>query len=155
MPARFRRTICAGRTALAMGPSTRGRSRYDGMEISEAWKWKAGDQKLKKLLAEWMLGASTLSEMLGEKLVMPGLRMRSVTWAVSEKSYSLRRACDLVGLQPNSCRYASTPSDEGGLGITEAISLAKMAVWLSLPELATGSGKVSGLITRTVSNLQG
>jgi len=42
------------------------RSRYGGMEISDARKLKALDRRLKKLLAETMLDASTLKEMLGK-----------------------------------------------------------------------------------------
>jgi putative transposase len=45
------------------------RSRYGGMEISDARKLKALDEenrRLKKLLAETMLDASTLKEMLGK-----------------------------------------------------------------------------------------
>ena len=45
------------------------RSRYSGMEISEARKLKALEEenrKLKKLLAETMLDASTLKEMLAK-----------------------------------------------------------------------------------------
>ena len=45
------------------------RSRYGGMEISDARKLKALEEenrKLKKLLAESMLDASTLKEMLGK-----------------------------------------------------------------------------------------
>ena len=45
------------------------RSRYGGMEISEARKLKALEEenrKLKKLLAESMLDVSTLKEMLGK-----------------------------------------------------------------------------------------
>ena len=47
------------------------RSRYSGMEISEARKLKALEEenrKLKKLLAETMLDASTLKEMLGKNV---------------------------------------------------------------------------------------
>ena len=46
------------------------RSRFGGMEISEARKLRAledENRKLKKLLAETMLDASTLKEMLGKK----------------------------------------------------------------------------------------
>ncbi|MBN9597823.1 MAG: IS3 family transposase [Afipia sp.] len=96
------------------------RSRYGGMEISEARKLKALEEenrKLKKLLAESMLDVSTLKEMLGKKLLTPSLRRRAVTWAVSEKSYSQRRACNLVGLQPKIYRYASTRSDDAALRI--------------------------------------
>ena len=45
------------------------RSRYGGMEISDARKLKAledENRRLKKLLAELMLDASTLKEMLGK-----------------------------------------------------------------------------------------
>lgn len=45
------------------------RSRYGGMEVSEARKLKALEEenrKLKKLLAESMLDVSTLKEMLGK-----------------------------------------------------------------------------------------
>ena len=45
------------------------RSRYGGMEISDARKLKGLEEenrKLKKLLAETMLDASTLKEMLGK-----------------------------------------------------------------------------------------
>ena len=45
------------------------RSRFGGMEISDARKLKALEEenrKLKKLLAESMLDASTLKEMLGK-----------------------------------------------------------------------------------------
>jgi putative transposase len=45
------------------------RSRFGGMEVSEARKLKALEEenrRLKKLLAETMLDASTLKEMLGK-----------------------------------------------------------------------------------------
>jgi putative transposase len=35
-----------------------------------------------------------------------------VTWAIEEKSYSQRRACGLIGLDPKTYRYASRPSDD-------------------------------------------
>lgn len=38
-----------------------------------------------------------------------------MTWAISERSYSQRRACDLVGLYPKTYRYASTRPDDGPL----------------------------------------
>ena len=45
------------------------RSRYGGMEVSDARRLKAGDEenrKLKKLLAEAMLDVATLREALGK-----------------------------------------------------------------------------------------
>ena len=38
-----------------------------------------------------------------------------MTWAVGEKSYSQRRACRLVGLQPKTYRYVSSRPDDGAL----------------------------------------
>jgi putative transposase len=35
-----------------------------------------------------------------------------VTWAINEKSYSQRRACALIGLDPKTYRYASRRSDD-------------------------------------------
>ena len=40
-----------------------------------------------------------------------------MTWAIREKSYSQRRACDLVGLQPKTYRYASTRPEDDELRI--------------------------------------
>ena len=60
---------CAGSTASASRHSTSGRSRYGGMEVSDACKLKALEDKnrqLKKLLAEPILDAATLKEMLGK-----------------------------------------------------------------------------------------
>lgn len=35
-----------------------------------------------------------------------------MTWAIEEKSYSQRRACGLIGLEPKTYRYVSTRGDE-------------------------------------------
>src|SRR4030081_366555 len=50
-----------------------------------------------------------------KKLLTPSLRRRAVTWAINQKSYSQRRACRLVGLQPKTYRYASPRPDDGAL----------------------------------------
>ena len=53
------------------------RSRFGEMEISDARKLKALEEenrKLKKLLAESMLDAATLKEMLGKNFYRPVLR---------------------------------------------------------------------------------
>ncbi len=36
-------------------------------------------------------------------------------WAMTEKDYSQRRACALVGIAPKTCRYASRRSDDADL----------------------------------------
>ena len=59
------------------------RSKYGGMEVSDARKLKGLEEEnaeLKKLLAEQMLDVATLKEMLG-KLLAPGVRRAAVTWA--------------------------------------------------------------------------
>jgi putative transposase len=38
-----------------------------------------------------------------------------VSWAIAEKSYSQRRACGLIGLDPKACRYASRRPDDAEL----------------------------------------
>jgi putative transposase len=38
-----------------------------------------------------------------------------VDWAISEKSYTRRKACDLVGLEPKTYRYRSVRPDDGAL----------------------------------------
>ena len=51
------------------------RSKYGGMEVSDAKKLKAleaENPKLKKLLAEQMMDVSTLNEMLGKNFWSPG-----------------------------------------------------------------------------------
>ena len=64
-----RLTSCAGSTVFSDATFYKWRSRYGGMEISDARKLKAledENRRLKKLLAESMLDASTLKEMLGK-----------------------------------------------------------------------------------------
>ncbi|HEX2680648.1 MAG TPA: IS3 family transposase [Candidatus Dormibacteraeota bacterium] len=94
------------------------RSRYGGMEVSDARKLKVledENRKLKKLLAESMLDVATLREALGKKLLTPSSRRMVVTWAVDEKGYSQRRACALIGIAPKTYRYVSSRSDDAPL----------------------------------------
>jgi putative transposase len=65
----YRQVSCAASTASAMQHFYKWRSRHGGMEISDTRKLKAledENRRLKKLLAESMLDASTLKEMLGK-----------------------------------------------------------------------------------------
>jgi putative transposase len=42
-------------------------------------------------------------------------RRSAVSWAITEKGYSQRRACELVGIDPRVYRYRSTRGDDGAL----------------------------------------
>jgi putative transposase len=59
--------MCAAKHGISDATFYKWRSSFGGMEISDARKLKAleeANRKLKKLLAETMLDASTLKEML-------------------------------------------------------------------------------------------
>ena len=43
------------------------------------------------------------------------MRRSAVTWAITERSYSQRRACKLVGIEPKTCRYVSRRPDDGAI----------------------------------------
>ncbi|WP_085952024.1 IS3 family transposase [Celeribacter baekdonensis] len=94
------------------------RSKYGGMEVSDARRLKAleaENAKLKKMLAEQMMDVATLQEMLGKKLLRPGSRRRAVDWAMKEKSYSQRRACALAGIDPRVYRRQPKRSEDKDL----------------------------------------
>lgn len=38
-----------------------------------------------------------------------------MTWAITEKGYSQRQACKLVGIEPKTCRYTSRRPDDGAV----------------------------------------
>jgi putative transposase len=61
--------MCAAKHGISDATFYKWRSSFGGMEISDARKLKAleeANRKLKKLLAETMLDASTLKEMLAK-----------------------------------------------------------------------------------------
>ena len=102
------------------------RTKYGGMEVSDARKLKALEEenrKLKKLLAESMLDVATLREAPRKKLLTPRSRRMVVTWAIDEKGYSQRRACRLIGIEPKTYRYASSRGDDA------AVRAAAAGIW--------------------------
>lgn len=110
------------------------RSRYGGLEVSDARRLKALDEesrKLKKLLAEAMLDVAILREALGKTLT-PGARSTAVTLAMHEKGYSQRRACGLIGLGPRTYRCASIRPDDAGTWV-RLRSLAGERRWFVYP----------------------
>src|SRR4029077_7627539 len=94
------------------------RTKYGGMEVSDARKLKAledENRKLKKLLAESMLDNGDASRGTRKKLLTPSSRRMVVTWAIDEKGYSQRRACVLIGIASKTYRYVSSRGDDGAL----------------------------------------
>jgi len=90
------------------------RSKYGGMEVSEAKRLKAledENRELKKLLAEYA-GRRHAERASRKKLLMPSARRAAVTWAIEEESYSQTRACSLVGLAPKTYRYRAKREDD-------------------------------------------
>src|SRR5579863_4895751 len=51
----------------------------------------------------------------GKKLLTPRARRLAVSWAIQDRSYTQRRACRLVGLEPKTYRYTSKRPDDGAL----------------------------------------
>ena len=91
------------------------RSKYSGMEVSDARRLKtleSENAKLKKMLAEQMMDVATPKEMLGKKLLGPGSKWNAVNWAMKTKGYNQRRACALAGIDTRVYRRGSKrPAD--------------------------------------------
>jgi hypothetical protein len=60
-------------------------------------------------------GCSDAARDARKKLLRPSSRRSAVTWAMTEKGYSQRRACRLVGIDPRVHRYQSSRPDDAGL----------------------------------------
>ncbi len=106
------------------------RSRFGGMEVSEAKRLKQLEDenaKLKQLLAESVMDVSTLREMLGmeqanamrpsEPADASEAQFKEIRRDLGHdrKGYSERRACRLVGIDPRVHRYRSSRPDDAGL----------------------------------------
>jgi putative transposase len=100
------------------------KSKFGGLEVSEAKRLKALEEenrKLKKLLAEEVMDNATLKEMLRKNFC--AARKSAVSWAIEKKDYSQRRACGLVGVAPKVWRHRTRRSDDGVLR-TRLLALA-------------------------------
>ncbi|WP_330178466.1 IS3 family transposase [Candidatus Vondammii sp. HM_W22] len=86
------------------------RSKHAGMDVSEAKRLKeleSENNKLKKLLAEKMLEAEAMKDVLFKKVVKPADRKQIVIYLKSRFKLSERRACQLVGLNRTAFRYVT------------------------------------------------
>nr|WP_316173149.1 IS3 family transposase [Bradyrhizobium sp. SZCCHNRI2049] len=90
------------------------KAKFGGMEVSEAKRLKALEDenaKLKKLLAEQMLDAAALRELLS-KMVGPAAKRAAAAHLQAKLGLSERRACSIVGADRTMVRYRSRrPSD--------------------------------------------
>ncbi|WP_155253484.1 IS3 family transposase [Bradyrhizobium japonicum] len=86
------------------------KAKFGGMDVSEARRLKALEEenaKLKKLLAEQMLDAAALRELLFKKMVGPAAKRAAVAHLEAAMGLSERRACSIVGADRKMIRYRS------------------------------------------------
>ncbi|MER9141041.1 IS3 family transposase [Mesorhizobium sp. M0830] len=86
------------------------KAKYGGMDVSDAKRLKALEDenaKLKKLLADQMLEASALRELLFKKMVGPAVKREAVAHLQAVMGLSERRACSFVGADRKMIRYQS------------------------------------------------
>ncbi|WP_439402688.1 IS3 family transposase [Bradyrhizobium sp. DASA03068] len=85
--------------------------KFGGMDVSEAKRLRALEEenaKLKKLLAEQMLDAAALRELLFKKMVGPAAKRAAIAHLQAVMSLSERRACSIVGADRKMIRYRSS-----------------------------------------------
>ncbi|WP_373569509.1 IS3 family transposase [Bradyrhizobium sp. WBAH42] len=87
------------------------KAKFGGMDVSEAKRLRALEEenaKLKKLLAEQMLDAAALRELLFKKMVGPAAKRAAIAHLQAVMSLSERRACSIVGADRKIIRYRSS-----------------------------------------------
>lgn len=113
------------------------KAKFGGMDVSDAKRLKALEDengKLKKLLAESMLDASALRELLAKKMVGPATKREAVAHLREVMQMSERRACSVIAADRTSIRYRSCRPDDAELrgrlrdtrtvlGLSPAVSL--------------------------------
>ncbi|WP_148311852.1 IS3 family transposase [Bradyrhizobium japonicum] len=94
------------------------KAKFGGMDVSEAKRLRALEEengKLKKLLAEQMLDAAALRELLSQKMVGPAAKRAAIAHLQAVMSLSERRACSIVGADRKMIRYRSSRPPEAVL----------------------------------------
>ncbi|MCA1552560.1 IS3 family transposase [Bradyrhizobium sp. BRP19] len=87
------------------------KAKFGGMDVSEAKRLRALEEenaKLKKLLAEQMLDAAALRELLFKKMVGPAAKRAAIAHLQAVMSLSERRACSILGADRKMIRYRSS-----------------------------------------------
>jgi transposase InsO family protein len=86
------------------------KAKFGGMDVSEAKRLRALEEenaKLKKLLAEQMLDAAALRELLFKKMVGPAAKRAAVAHLQDTMGLSERRACSIASADRTMVRYRS------------------------------------------------
>ncbi|WP_138069739.1 IS3 family transposase [Sulfitobacter sp. EhC04] len=99
---------------LSQGTFYKFKSKYGGMEVSDAAKLRAvtdENAKLKRLLADAMLDNVVLKDLPGKELTTPAERRAAALKAMREHDISQRRACRLVGVDPKTVRRDRPPDN--------------------------------------------
>ncbi|WP_404470947.1 IS3 family transposase [Bradyrhizobium ottawaense] len=94
------------------------KAKFGGMDVSEAKRLRALEEengKLKQLLAEQMLDAAALRELLFKKMVGPAAKRAAVAHLQAVMSLSERRACSIVGADRKMVRYRSSRPPDAAL----------------------------------------
>jgi len=138
--------------------------KYGGMDVSEAKRLKQLEDenaKLKKLLAEAMLDASALRELLSKKMVGPAAQREGVAHLRAVMGLSERRASAIVGADRTMIRYRSRRPKEAELRarlheLANAPALRLPALFILLRQEGETSGinRISSALS-TVGSLRG
>ncbi|MFI0397048.1 IS3 family transposase [Paracoccus jiaweipingae] len=92
------------------------KSKYGGLEVSEAARLKALEEenaKLKRLLADTMLDNVVLKDLPGKELTTLIKRRDAALRVMRDHDISQRRACRLVGVDPKTVRRERPPDCAG------------------------------------------
>ncbi|MCD1628261.1 IS3 family transposase [Seohaeicola saemankumensis] len=110
---------------LSQGTFYKFKSKYGGMEVSDAAKLRAitdENAKLKRLLADAMLDNVVLKDLPGKELTTPIERREAALRAVRDHDISQRRACRLVGVDPKTVRRERPPDNPEIREVMKAIA---------------------------------
>ncbi|MBK8158767.1 MAG: IS3 family transposase [Rhodospirillaceae bacterium] len=94
------------------------KAKFGGLDVSEAKRLRALEDengKLKRLLADSMLDASALRELLGKKMVRPAAKREAVAFLKGRFQISERRACSVIAADRKMIRYCSRRPPEPAL----------------------------------------
>ncbi|MEM8980844.1 MAG: IS3 family transposase [Pseudomonadota bacterium] len=99
---------------LSQGTFYKFKSKYEGMEVSDAAKFRALEDentKLKRLLADTMLDNFVPKDLPGKELTTSSERRDAALQAMRDHDISQRRACKLVGVDPKTVRRERPPDN--------------------------------------------